>query len=166
MADPMRFLDTFSSTNASTSDLSTFLTVSAGTMAAATTLLPRPSIQLMAAAFLSVHLANLEVELNALFITFCPSSESSHILAAPLRASVGKEIHGPLVIPSLVKTVWTPPPALMALQPLIVEATKHPSVVAIGMWYGTPSIIMGPATPTGIGIKPITFSQHAPNTLS
>ncbi|KAH3659985.1 hypothetical protein OGAPHI_007190 [Ogataea philodendri] len=112
------------------------------------------------------NLANLEVELNALFITFCPSSESSQILAAPVRANVGNEIHGPLVIPSLVNTVCTPPPALIALQPLMVDATRHPSVVAIGMWYGTLSMIIGPATPTGNGMNPMTFSQQAPNTRS
>lgn len=53
---------------------------------------------------------------------------------------------------------------LIALQPLFVLATRQPSVVAIGTWYSFPSRHRGPATPTGMGIYPITFSQQAPIT--
>ncbi|KAH3672040.1 hypothetical protein WICMUC_004487 [Wickerhamomyces mucosus] len=110
--------------------------------------------------------ANLEVELNAFLIVVCPSSESNQILQAPALFKLGNETTGPRVIPSLVNTVETPPPRLMALQPRIAEATRQPSVVAIGIWYGLPSIINGPAIPTGSGKYPITFSQQAPKTRS
>lgn len=53
----------------------------------------------------------------------------------------------------------------IALHPLFVLATRHPSVVAIGTWNSLLSKNSGPATPTGIGIYPITFSQQAPITL-
>lgn len=52
----------------------------------------------------------------------------------------------------------------IALQPLLVLATRQPSVVAIGTWNSFPSKHRGPATPTGIGMYPITFSQQAPIT--
>lgn len=39
-----------------------------------------------------------------------------------------------------------------ALHPLLVDATRHPSVVAIGTWYLLPSSSSGPATPTGTGM--------------
>ena len=39
-----------------------------------------------------------------------------------------------------------------ALQPLLVLATRAPSVVAMGTWYCTPSSRRGPATPTGKGM--------------
>lgn len=52
----------------------------------------------------------------------------------------------------------------IALQPLLVLATRQPSVVAIGTWNSFPSKHSGPATPTGMGIYPITFSQQAPIT--
>lgn len=52
----------------------------------------------------------------------------------------------------------------IALQPLLVLATRQPSVVAIGTWNSFPSKHRGPATPTGMGIYPITFSQQAPIT--
>ncbi len=41
---------------------------------------------------------------------------------------------------------------IRALHPLLVDATRHPSVVAIGTWYFVPSIRSGPATPTGTGM--------------
>ena len=53
-----------------------------------------------------------------------------------------------------------------ALQPLLVLATRQPSVVAIGTWYICPSSSRGPATPTGMGMYPITFSQQAPKTYT
>lgn len=52
----------------------------------------------------------------------------------------------------------------IALQPLLVLATRQPSVVAIGTWNSFPSKHRGPATPTGMGMYPITFSQQAPIT--
>mmetsp|Transcript_4765 Transcript_4765/g.7562 ORF Transcript_4765/g.7562 Transcript_4765/m.7562 type:complete len:201 (-) Transcript_4765:309-911(-) len=56
MALPMRFLLRFASTMAFTDVLSVDLTTSAGIVASITTLFPRPSIQFIAAAFLSVHM--------------------------------------------------------------------------------------------------------------
>jgi len=53
---------------------------------------------------------------------------------------------------------------LKALQPLLVLATRQPSVVAMGTMYCRPSSSRGPATPTGTGMYPTTFSQHAPDT--
>ena len=41
---------------------------------------------------------------------------------------------------------------LNALHPLLVLATRHPSVVAMGTIYSSPSRTRGPATPTGTGI--------------
>ena len=41
--------------------------------------------------------------------------------------------HGALVIPSLSNVLVAPPPIVTALHPLLVLATRHPSVVAIGM---------------------------------
>ncbi|KAH3682701.1 hypothetical protein WICPIJ_006329 [Wickerhamomyces pijperi] len=84
-------------------------------------------------------------------IMFIPIA-SPVILQAPALFKDGKETTGPRVIPSLVKTVVVPPPKLIALQPRMAEATRQPSVVAIGMWYGLPSMIKGPATPTGRGM--------------
>lgn len=40
----------------------------------------------------------------------------------------------------------------IALQPLLVLATRQPSVVAIGTWNSFSSRHRGPATPTGMGI--------------
>lgn len=51
-----------------------------------------------------------------------------------------------------------------ALHPRFVLATKHPSVVAMGTYNISPSNNNGPATPTGIGTYPITFSQQDPIT--
>ena len=53
MEDPMRFFDMLRSTRAEVEVLRTDLTTWAGTTASATTDLPRPSIQLIAAGFLS-----------------------------------------------------------------------------------------------------------------
>ena len=55
MEDPMRFFDVFRSTRAAVEVLRTYLTMWAGTMASATTDLPRPSTQFTAAGFLSVQ---------------------------------------------------------------------------------------------------------------
>ena len=55
MEEPMRFLDILRSTSAEVEVLRTVLTIKAGTMASATTDLPRPSTQLTAAGFLSVQ---------------------------------------------------------------------------------------------------------------
>ena len=41
---------------------------------------------------------------------------------------------------------------IKALHPLLVLATRQPSVVAIGMWYSFPFKRRGPATPTGNGM--------------
>ena len=51
-----------------------------------------------------------------------------------------------------------------ARQPRLVLAIRHPSVVAMGTWNFLSSIGSGPATPTGTGMYPITFSQQAPST--
>ena len=55
MAEPIRFFDMLRSTKAEVEVLSTDLTMCAGTMASATTDLPRPSTQFTAAGFLSVQ---------------------------------------------------------------------------------------------------------------
>ena len=55
MEDPTRFFDILRSTRAEVEVLSTVLTMWAGTMASATTDLPRPSTQFTAAGFLSVQ---------------------------------------------------------------------------------------------------------------
>lgn len=52
----------------------------------------------------------------------------------------------------------------MALHPLFVLATRQPSVVAMGTWNCFPSNSRGPATPTGTGMYPMTFSQQVPST--
>lgn len=55
MAEPTRFLAMLRCTSASTVVLRVFLTTALGMVASATTVLPRPSIQLRAVAFLSVQ---------------------------------------------------------------------------------------------------------------
>lgn len=51
-------------------------------------------------------------------------------------------------MPSLRMTEWAPPASLMALQPRLVEATRQPSVVAMGTYSTRPSSVKGPTTPT------------------
>lgn len=70
---------------------------------------------------------------------------------------------GPRVIPSATMRLFTPD-CSRALAPRLVEATRQPSVVAIGTCIIRPSSSRGPATPTGTGTYPITFSQHVPST--
>ena len=53
--DPIRFFDVLRSTRAAVEVLRTYFTMWAGTMASATTDLPRPSTQFTAAGFLSVQ---------------------------------------------------------------------------------------------------------------
>ena len=55
MEEPMRFFDILRSTSAEVDVLRTDLTMWAGTIASATTDLPRPSTQFTAAGFLSVQ---------------------------------------------------------------------------------------------------------------
>src|SRR5277367_3274581 len=110
------------------------------------------------------NLANLDVDSNAIFTSPYPSCESIHSFAFAATTTLGKSIAGPRVMQSCVSTVVTPPPALRALQPREVDATSVPSAVAIGIGYSSPSILSGPATPSGIGMYPITFSQQAPIT--
>jgi hypothetical protein len=54
-------------------------------------------------------------------------------------------------MPSPTISVLTPPPSDNALHPRVVDATSAPSVVAMGTKNSLPSMMMGPATPTGIG---------------
>eukprot|EP01139_Manchomonas_bermudensis_P023417 Amastigsp_a841108_37.p2 type:complete len:200 gc:universal Amastigsp_a841108_37:985-386(-) len=54
-------------------------------------------------------------------------------------------------MPSRDTTLAAPPERVMALHPLVVDAMSAPSVVAMGTWYTWPSIMRGPATPTGMG---------------
>ena len=102
-------------------------------------------------------------------------------MTPPYLVMQGNLTTGPLVMPSYVTLVVTPQP-LRAEQPRLVLATRQPSVVAMGTWAqvckpGTttppgltwthlPSRLSGPTTPTGTGMYPITFSQHAPRTFS
>lgn len=109
--------------------------------------------------------ANRDVESNADRMMLNPSSESSHRLAWAASVMLGKSTTGPRVMASWVMTVVTPPPELSALQPREVEATSVPSVVAMGIGTASPSMVRGPAMPTGRGMNPTTFSQQAPMIL-
>src|SRR4051794_13474301 len=80
---------------------------------------------------ISFNLAYLDVESNACLIIEFPSL-SIQALASAALVIFGNSEHGPRVISSFVMTVVTPVPALIALHPRAVEATKQPSVVAIG----------------------------------
>ena len=62
MEDPMRFFDMLRSTRAEVEVLRTDLTTWAGTTASATTDLPRPSIQLIAAGFLSKNIYHIQIQ--------------------------------------------------------------------------------------------------------
>jgi len=68
-------------------------------------------------------------------------------------------------IPSLVRQLITPHD-LRALQPRFVLATRHPSVVAIGIMNSLPSSFRGPTAPSGIVMYPMTLSAQAPITIS
>ncbi|KAL2550286.1 Uncharacterized protein Fot_11816 [Forsythia ovata] len=67
------------------------------------------------------------------------------------------------IIPSLRSTEVEPLDANIALQPLFVLATKHPSMVAISSKYSQPLSNRGSAIPTKICTYPTGISQHCPN---
>mmetsp|Transcript_1519 Transcript_1519/g.3035 ORF Transcript_1519/g.3035 Transcript_1519/m.3035 type:complete len:229 (-) Transcript_1519:135-821(-) len=92
------------------------------------------------------------------------ASTQSFKAAAPITSGILTT--GARVIPSLRTALCAPPLRAIALQPRLVEATKQPSVVAMGTMYCLPSRTRGPATPTGMGMYPITFSQLTPITCS
>mmetsp|Transcript_20110 Transcript_20110/g.43662 ORF Transcript_20110/g.43662 Transcript_20110/m.43662 type:complete len:224 (-) Transcript_20110:1009-1680(-) len=221
MALPIKFLFIFACAMAETDVLRVDRTISCGIVASITTLFPLPSIQFMAAAFLSVHMLPLSatsdrsgktcrrdsitarLPLLIMFIpmaspekqrrrmyTFFPATvvfASSNfpklvvdsntsfswrklsgvpIQRATSAASVAEGIrtHGARVMPSLRMVLDAPLPWEMALHPRLVLATRHPSVVAMGMYTDSPFRVMGPAIPTGMGMYPTTISQFAPRT--
>ncbi|KAG1524746.1 hypothetical protein G6F50_018506 [Rhizopus delemar] len=76
--------------------------------------------------------AKREVELNASATISFPSC-SIHCLHSAARVIVGNSTQAARGIPSAVTIVIAPPPALIALHPRAADATKQPSVVAIGI---------------------------------
>jgi len=73
-------------------------------------------------------------------------------------------IQGAQVIPSLNNMADTPEPCEIALHHLFVDATKHPSIVAIGIYIDSSFKVRGPTMPTRRGIHPTTILQFAPDT--
>mmetsp|Transcript_17751 Transcript_17751/g.68860 ORF Transcript_17751/g.68860 Transcript_17751/m.68860 type:complete len:279 (+) Transcript_17751:334-1170(+) len=222
MAEPTRFFCVFRSSISSTLLFSTVCTMLRLIVASTTTDLPRPSTQLTAAGFLSVHRLPLRLTTrmsgnvssitvsafstpleimfmpiaspvlllnrrkrffpatNALMLASLPkrlvllkalqtclklSGASIHRLSSTHLLAEGMRTSGALVIPFSISEVCAPPDTEMALQPRCVLAIRQPSVVAIGTVTFSPSISTGPATPTGIGTNPITFSAQAPCTF-
>ena len=109
-------------------------------------------------------LPNLLVELKASATVLKFKESSIHRFSRLASAAEGNLTTGPLVIPSPSTKLLTPPPSDRARQPRFVLATSVASVVAMGTWKHAPSSSSGPATPTGMGVYPITFSQHIPVT--
>ena len=95
------------------------------------------------------------------------SSDSGASTNALSAAAIGRSAQrstGARVIPS-PSTADTAPPALaIARAPRLVDATSAPSVVASGTVNRRPSRRSGPTTPTGMVMKPTTFSQLVPCT--
>lgn len=134
--------------------------------------------------------SDLLVWSKACLTTPNPSELSSQPLTSAALHADGSCTTGPRVIPSAKTRLLTPPDSyththkrsakiknsqhvwiktnewltLTARHPRLVLATKHPSVVAMGTWNSFPSNSSGPATPTGTGTYPITFSQLVPVT--
>ena len=79
-------------------------------------------------------------------------NQSYHLFRSTALFADGIFTTGPLVMPSAVTNTEAPPPSLMALQPRCVEATRQPSVVAMGMGTMVPFTSTGPARPTGMGM--------------
>mmetsp|Transcript_9699 Transcript_9699/g.20527 ORF Transcript_9699/g.20527 Transcript_9699/m.20527 type:complete len:346 (+) Transcript_9699:339-1376(+) len=221
MAEPTRFFWRFVFTMEGTSVLRVDRTTSFGMVASTITDLPRPSIQLVAAAFLSVHMFPLRatstsegnfdlrssitarLPFDTMFIpmaspekhrsrryTLRPATVGSALRSLPklvvdsnasLRsakfsgtshhsfssaASIALRIwtQGARVMPSRTTALRAPPPWDTALHPRFALATKHPSVVAMGMYTVSPSNVRGPIIPQGMGTYPTTISQLAPCT--
>ena len=209
MALPIKFFCILVCTIAATVVFNVRCTVDFGMVASTTTDLPRPSIQLVAAAFLSVHILpdnatkvnsgnlfcntsitakepfdtifmpiaspakhvkrkytffpatvgtqafnfpNDVVDSNACFNVIKFSGSSHHTFNAAAWRADGNRTQGARVIPSRTITACAPPPSVMALAPRFVLATKHPSVVAMGMNMDCPFNVIGPTIPTGIGM--------------
>ena len=64
-----------------------------------------------------------------------------------------------------MKGLTVTPHSLRAEHPLLVEAMRHPSVVAMGTVKSLPSILRGPTAPSGRVMYPMTLSAHAPITV-
>ena len=96
--------------------------------------------------------AKRDVLSNADLIELAPCAESIQRLARAALVRDGNSITGPRVMASWVSTVVTPPFAFRTLHPRLVDATRVPSVVAMGIGVIRPSIIRGPAIPNGSGM--------------
>mmetsp|Transcript_17676 Transcript_17676/g.68602 ORF Transcript_17676/g.68602 Transcript_17676/m.68602 type:complete len:210 (-) Transcript_17676:787-1416(-) len=83
------------------------------------------------------------------FSTLKPCWLSTYCLTSTAREADGSCMTGARVMPLLSRLAAAPPLALMALQPRCVEATRQPSVVAMGITMFSPLIMSGPAMPTG-----------------
>lgn len=68
-------------------------------------------ILLVIAVLICYNLANLKVESNQFLFTFQPLAESKHTSHVPDLTKLGNLIQVPIVIPSLVKIVFTPSPS-------------------------------------------------------
>uniref|UniRef100_A0A0A9DA16 Uncharacterized protein n=1 Tax=Arundo donax TaxID=35708 RepID=A0A0A9DA16_ARUDO len=60
------------------------------------------------------------------------AGSSRNALSPAARRAVGRRATGARVMPSRSTTLVAPPDSAMALQPRLVLATRHPSVVAMG----------------------------------
>mmetsp|Transcript_22113 Transcript_22113/g.65200 ORF Transcript_22113/g.65200 Transcript_22113/m.65200 type:complete len:209 (-) Transcript_22113:394-1020(-) len=186
---PTRFLCMLRRPIASGVVLRTEATTEPGITASAATLLPRPSIQLMAEGFLSVHMLPLSprssvpgkrsmifwvTTLTPLETMFMPMASpvkhlkrtwaylparptltptrrpkrlveekaswsssiefgsSSHRLSCAAASREGRARAGARLMPSCRSSVCAPPDRLMARAPRCVDATRAPSVVAMG----------------------------------
>ena len=104
------------------------------------------------AVLMACRLAKRDELLNAERIRSKFSGTPSHCTMLSASRRDGVRSTGERVMPSLSNAVTAPPHCVMARAPLFADATKQPSVVAMGMWYNFPSTLRGPNTPTGMGI--------------
>jgi hypothetical protein len=99
----------------------------------------------------------VELKDDAIFEKF--AGFSTHDFSSDEALSEAVRTRGARVIPSPRTTLVAPPAFLIAVQPRLVEASKAPSVVAMGTLNCLSSNMSGPTMPTGRGMYPITASQ-------
>ncbi|KNC29763.1 hypothetical protein FF38_05226 [Lucilia cuprina] len=158
IALPPIFFNLLHSTNVLASVFNTLRKVAAGIIHSVTTRLPRPLIQLIAAGFLSqqklplneiicisgnsrlIHFNAISAPFETIFIPMASPVKATK----PARLTLEKRTQGARVMPTS-STYEVTPRIDKALQPRLVEATKAPSVVAMGTKYFAPSKSKGPA---------------------
>ena len=92
---------------------------------------------------------NRLVDANAAATASAFACTSTHAFNAAASARLGIAMRGARVIPSEERADTAPPALRMAAHPRLVDASRAPSVVAMGTQNGEPSSRSGPTTPTG-----------------